>query len=239
VGDRVLLDGRHSRRGEFLLILRAVRDFIAGFRVLHFVGPCVTVFGSERLGESHPCYEVGRQVGSGLARLGFTVMTCGGRGLTKAVNRGAREAGGRSVVCTVDVPPEQSLNPYVDRIVHCRHFFVRKVLLFKYSYAFVGLPGGLDTLDELFEALTLIQTGTMRNFPVVLLGTDFWRPLQGLLDHLTGHDTIVPADLQLLLVTDSLDEALAHIERHAAGRFASASRPFRPSSWLGEGTKRF
>ena len=234
VSDRVLLEGRHSRRREFLLVLRAVRDFIEGFRVLHFVGPCVTVFGSARLGESHPSYALGREIGRGLAGLGFTVMTGGGPGLMEAANRGARDAGGPSVGCSIELPREQSLNPYMDRTVKCRYFFVRKVLLFKYSYAFVGLPGGLGTLDELFEALTLIQTGKMPDFPVVLLGKDFWRPVQGLLEHLASQDTIAPADLRLLLVTDSIDEALAHIQRHAVEQSALTPSPFRPSPWLGE-----
>ena len=151
-----------------------------------------------------------------------------------AANRGAREAGGRSVGCRVDLPFEQLPNVYMDRAVTCRHFFVRKVLLFKYSYAFVGLPGGLGTLDELFEALTLIQTGKMPQFPVVLLGTAYWRPVQHLLEHLADHGTIASGDLALLLVTDSIPEALAHIQRHATERYAGAPGPFRPSTWLGE-----
>jgi uncharacterized protein (TIGR00730 family) len=232
--DRVLLEGPHSRRKELWLVLRTVRDFINGFRTLHFVGPCVTVFGSARYGESHPDYAVGREVGRSVAELGFTVMTGGGPGLMEAANRGAQEAGGMSVGCNIELPHEQSPNPYLDRWVSCRHFFVRKVLLFKYSYAFIGLPGGLGTLDELFEALTLIQTGKIEHFPVVLIGVDYWRPLQTLLRHLAEEHTIAASDLQLLLVTDSVPEAMEYLRRNAVQRFGLKARRYRPSTWLGE-----
>jgi uncharacterized protein (TIGR00730 family) len=232
--DRILLEGPHSRRRELWLILRSLKDFIAGFRTLHFVGPCVTVFGSARYGESHPYYTLGREVGAGLAGFGFTVMTGGGPGLMEATNRGAREAGGRSVGCNIELPMEQAPNPYLDRWVTCRYFFVRKVLLFKYSYAFVGLPGGIGTLDELFEALVLIQTGKIRNFPVVLVGAEYWRPLQDLLQHLAREGTIAKDDLDLLLVTDALADALEHIRRHAVERFGLKPRKVRPSALLGE-----
>jgi uncharacterized protein (TIGR00730 family) len=232
--DRVLLEGPHSRTRELWLVLRALRDFIAGFRTLHFIGPCVTVFGSARYDEQHPYYAVGRDIGRGIAGLGFTVMTGGGPGLMEAANRGARDAGGRSVGCKIELPEEQEPNRYLDRWVTCRHFFVRKVLLFKYSYAFVGLPGGLGTLDELFEALTLIQTKKRDNFPVVLIGTDYWRPLQDLLRHLALHGGIDRADLDLLLVTDSVPDALRHIERYAVQQFGLIRRRLRPAVLLGE-----
>jgi uncharacterized protein (TIGR00730 family) len=232
--DRVLLEGPHSRRRELALVLRAVREFIDGFRTLHFVGPCVTVFGSARYDQAHPYYALGREVGHGLAGLGFTVMTGGGPGLMEAANRGAREAGGRSVGCTIALPQEQVTNPYLDRSVTCHYFFVRKVLLFKYSYAFIALPGGLGTLDELFEALTLIQTRKVAGFPVVLLGTEYWQPLQHLLQHLARERTIDDRDLQLVLLTDSVSDALEHIHRHAVERFGLGRRELRPSTLLGE-----
>jgi uncharacterized protein (TIGR00730 family) len=232
--DRVLLEGPHSRRTELALALGALRDFISGFRTLHFVGPCVTVFGSARHGESHPYYELGRAVGRSLAEVGFTVMTGGGPGLMEAANRGAREAGGRSVGCNIKLPQEQKPNRYLDRVVTCRHFFTRKVLLFKYSYAFIGLPGGFGTCDELFEALTLIQTGKIQNFPVVLIGTEYWRPLQDLLQHMVHARTIDESDLQLLLVTDHIDGAMEYIRRHAVEQFGLVPRRPRPSSLLGE-----
>lgn len=230
--DRIALEGPHSRRRELWLVLRALRDFIHGFRALHFVGPCVTVFGSARCGADHPYYAVGRDLGARLARLGFTVMTGGGPGLMEAANRGAREAGGRSVGCNVKLPTEQHPNAYLDRSVTCEYFFVRKVLLFKYSYAFVALPGGLGTMDELFEALTLIQTRKIDNFPVVLIGCSYWAPLVELLHVMVAEHTIAAGDLKLLLITDDLDAVAAHIERNAVQRFG-LRRP-RPSRWLGE-----
>jgi uncharacterized protein (TIGR00730 family) len=235
MADRVMLEGPHSRRKELWLVLRAVVDFIKGFRALHFVGPCVTIFGSARFAESHPYYALGRQVGAHISRLGFTVMTGGGPGLMEAANRGAREAGGPSVACNIRLPLEQDANPYLDRYVTCQHFFVRKVLLFKYSYAFIALPGGLGTMDELFEALTLIQTKKIENFPVVLIGTAFWKPYRDLLEHLLSAGTISAEDLELMLITDDLDEVAAHLRRHAIEHFGlrPGGEP-KPKSWLGE-----
>ena len=233
-GERVLLEGPHSRLKELRLVLRVAWEFIAGFRTLHFVGPCVTVFGSARFDESHPYYALGREVGRGLAHLGFTVMTGGGPGLMAAANRGAREAGGRSVGCNIQLPQEQAPNPFLDHWVLCRYFFVRKVLLFKYSYAFVGLPGGLGTLDELTEALTLVQTGKIRSFPVVLIGTAYWKPFQTLLNAMVLAGTISPADAAMAFVTDDLAAAMAHIERHAVEAFGLRRRRMAPSALLGE-----
>jgi uncharacterized protein (TIGR00730 family) len=232
--DRLLLEGPLSRRRELWLILRALRDLLSGFRTLHFVGPCVTIFGSARYNESHPYYEIGRQVGRAVSDLGFTVMTGGGPGLMEAANRGAFESGGRSVGCNIQLPREQIPNPYLHRSVTCHYFFVRKVLLFKYSYAFIGLPGGLGTLDELFEALTLIQTGKVANFPVVLIGTGYWTPLTEMLRHLSAEGTISAADLDLLLVTDDVPAAMAHIEAHTVDRFGLIRRALTPLTWLGE-----
>jgi uncharacterized protein (TIGR00730 family) len=232
--DRVLLEGPHSRTKELWLVLRAVRDFIAGFRTLHFVGPCVTVFGSARFPETHPYYTLARQVGADLSRLGFTVMTGGGPGLMEAANRGAREAGGRSVGCNIELPQEQAPNRFLDRSVTCRHFFVRKVLLFKYSYAFIALPGGLGTLDELSEALTLVQTGKVENFPIVLIGTAYWRPFRDMLDKMAAEGTIGLQDLHLMLVTDDVEEAMAHIHRFAIERFGLRRAVVTPSPLLGE-----
>ena len=226
------LQGRHSRIRELLLLGRTVADFLHGFRVLHFVGPCVTVFGSARFGADHPFYALGRQVGHRLADLGFTCMTGGGGGLMEAANRGAREAGGASVGCNIELPHEQKPNAYLDRSVTCRQFFVRKVLLFKYSYGFIALPGGVGTIDELFEAFTLIQTGKIERFPLILIGTAYWRSLTDLLQHMQLDGAIGPHDLDLLLVTDSVDEAMHHLECFAIDRFAL--RGPRPSRWLGE-----
>jgi len=232
--DRVMLEGPHSRSREMWLIYRVVKDFVQGFRVMHFVGPCVTVFGSARVRENHPYYELGRQVGAGLARLGFTVMTGGGPGTMEAANRGAREAGGRSVGVNIELPMEQAPNRYLDRMVTCRYFFVRKVILFKYSYAFVALPGGLGTLDELAEALTLIQTGKILHYPVVLIGAAYWRGFIALLEDMVKAGTISASDLQLFLVTDDLQEALAHIKKHAIEEFGLSPKPPTASKLLGE-----
>jgi uncharacterized protein (TIGR00730 family) len=231
-GDQALLLGPHSRTRELLLVLRAVGDFLRGFRVLHFVGPCVTVFGSARFGPDHPYYALGRLLGRRLAEIGFTVMTGGGPGLMEAANRGAHDAAGRSVACNVELPKEQQPNAYLDHWVTCRYFFVRKVLLFKYSYGFVALPGGVGTIDELFEAVTLIQTRKIRQFPVVLMGAAYWRPLTDLLERMAIDGAISPEDLQLVFVTDSVDDAIGHLERNAIDRFAL--RAPRPSRWLGE-----
>jgi len=232
--DRVLLEGPHSRLRELRLVVDVARELVRGFRVLHFVGPCVTVFGSARYASDHPSYAVGRQVGAALARLGFTVMTGGGPGVMEAANRGAREAGGRSVGCNIRLPSEQHANPFLDRWVECDHFFVRKVLLFKYSYAFVALPGGFGTLDELTEALTLIQTGKIRHFPVVLLGETFWQPFTRVLQSMVTAGTISAPDLDLLLVTDDIAQAMTHIERHAITAFGLRPRVIKPSAVLGE-----
>ena len=233
--DITLLEGPRSRLRELGTILRAGRDFIRGFRALHFVGPCVTIFGSARFTEDHPAYKQARQMGAAVSKLGFTVMTGGGPGVMEAANRGARDAGGSSVGCNIELPFEQEPNPYLDRSVTCRYFFVRKVLLFKYSYAFVVLPGGFGTLDELTEALTLIQTGKIQQFPVVLMGKDYWEPFVDMLRTMVQARTISAADLDLMLVTDSIHEATAHIERYAIDRFGLA-KAVRPSPWrvLGE-----
>ena len=159
--------------------MRAARifcEFIRGFRTLHFVGACVTVFGSARFTENHPYYDLARQCGAELAKAGFTVMTGGGPGIMEAANRGAKETGGRSIGCNIQLPREQKPNPFVDQWITFRHFFVRKVMLVKYSYAFIALPGGFGTLDEIFETATLIQTGKIRDFPLVLMGIEYWRP---------------------------------------------------------------
>ena len=214
------LQGPQSRSVELGRAVRIFFEFMRGFRALHFVGPCVTVFGSARFGEAHPYYPLAREVGAELARAGFTVMTGGGPGIMEAANRGAKDAGGRSIGCNIELPREQRPNPYVDRWITFRHFFVRKVMLVKYSYAFVALPGGFGTLDELFETATLIQTGKIHEFPVVLIGADYWRPLvEFIRDDLVKAGTIDPADAARLMVTDSPAEAVRAIKDVAMRRF--------------------
>ncbi|MFO1077708.1 MAG: TIGR00730 family Rossman fold protein [Planctomycetota bacterium] len=221
--EQQFLAGPRSRTHEFARALRIFAEFIKGFRALHFLPPCVTVFGSARFQPGNRWYELARTTSAGISRLGFTIMTGGGPGIMEAANRGAREANGLSVGCNITLPHEQQPNPYLDRFIEFRYFFVRKVMLVKYSYAFVVLPGGFGTLDELFEAATLIQTRKIADFPLVLMGTEFWRPM---LDFLRGtmvaQGTIAAEDVDRILVTDDPDAAVAHIrafaERHLHGR---------------------
>ncbi len=233
------LEGPRTRRFELFRVFRIAAEFIHGFRVLHFVGPCVTVFGSARFKEDHPHYRQAREVGARLAKVGFTVMTGGGPGVMEAANRGARDVGGKSLGCNIELPMEQEPNPYVDKWIEFRYFFVRKVMLVKYSYAFVAMPGGFGTLDEIFETLVLIQTGKIRNFPLVLMGVDYWEPLMEFLrDRLLREKTIDENDLKLMLVTDSVDEAMAHITRIVTTEFGftwtKAREPQKRRWWLGE-----
>jgi uncharacterized protein (TIGR00730 family) len=231
-----LLRGPQPRHRDLVQGFRIFAECMKGFRRLHFVGPCVTVFGSARFKESHPYYALARALGARLAEAGFTVMTGGGPGIMEAANRGAKDVGGRSVGCNITLPVEQKPNAYLDRWVECRYFFVRKLLLEKYSYAFVAMPGGIGTLDELFETSVLIQTGKMKDFPFVLMGKTFWTPM---LDYLrailleTG--TIDAADLHRWVVCDSPEEAVEVIRDRAIGQFGLTYGPLaKPRWWLGE-----
>jgi uncharacterized protein (TIGR00730 family) len=234
--DEIFLDGPNSRFAEFCTLLRVMRDFLRGYRALHFVGPCVTVFGSARIKPDDPHYELARKMGAAIARLGFTVMTGGGPGIMEAANRGAKEVGGRSVGCNIELPFEQVSNMYLDRCVRLHYFFVRKALLVKYSYAFVVMPGGVGTLDELFEALALIQNEKIKDFPVVIMGTDYWRQLIGFIEQMAQRGKISPSDLKLIFATDSVEEAIAHIRAKAIERFGlkRVAHMRRHFPWLGE-----
>lgn len=217
--DRVLLRGPNPRRREFSLLMGVVRDFLKGFRTLHFVGPCVTVFGSARFNEDHKYYRLAREVGAAISKMGFTVLTGGGPGIMEAANRGAKDVQGRSVGLNIKLPFEQHHNPYLDRSVTMNYFFVRKTLLIKYSYGFIIMPGGFGTLDEMFEALTLIQTKKIRNFPIVVMGSEFWGEMRKFIDAMLAGGTISPEDLDLIKWTDSVDEAMAHLQEHAVKQF--------------------
>lgn len=212
--DRDLLEGPRKRTAELLRLVRILREFISGFRALHFVGPCVTVFGSARFDESHRYYQLARRIGRLIAEEGFTVMTGGGPGIMEAANRGAKEAGGRSIGCNILLPEEQQPNPYLDKVVTFRYFFVRKVMLVKYSQAFVIMPGGFGTMDEAFESATLIQTGKIFDFPIVFVGRDYW---QGIFDfmqqRMLAAGAISQEDLDLLTLTDSLEDVCKCLER--------------------------
>ncbi len=233
--DRGFLAGPRSRLHDCGTIFRVGLDFIRAFRTLHFVGPAVTVFGSARTKPGTTYYEMARKMGEEIAKLGFTVITGGGPGIMEAGNRGAHEAGGRSIGVNIELPFEQHLNPYVDRSVTMRYFFTRKTILVKYSYAFVVLPGGAGTLDEMFETMTLIQTGKIRNFPIILMGKDYWQPLMDFVHHMAEAGTISPEDPDLIFFTDDIGDAVAHLQRHAVRQFGLRRRPMpKPKSILGE-----
>lgn len=201
-------------------------EFLRGFRALHFVGPCVTVFGSARFEPGHPYYELAREVGGALSRAGFTVITGGGPGIMEGANRGAREVGGMSVGCNIRLQREQQPNPYLDLWITLKRFHVRKVMLVKYSYAFVILPGGFGTMDEMFEVLTLIQTGKLQNFPVLLMPTAAWTPLLDFLQQaMLDRGTISAEDLHLVRLEDDPAAAAAHIAQVAAMQFGLRKAP--------------
>lgn len=210
--DSQFLSGPNSRGKELIFLFKAFWQFIRGFRRLHFIGPCVTVFGSARFQENNVYYQMARRIGTSLAEMGFAVMTGGGPGIMEAANRGAMEAGGQSIGCTIKLPKEQVSNPYMTRIVDFDYFFVRKVLLTKYSYAFIVMPGGYGTLDELFETLTLIQTGILHNFPVVIMDKSYYTDINELMQKMIREKTISHDDQHLVKFTDSVDEALKHIQ---------------------------
>jgi uncharacterized protein (TIGR00730 family) len=213
------LEGPQSRWKELKFAVRVLMEFIKGFRKLHFVGPCVTIFGSARFKEGHRNYEFARELSGKIAQLGFTIMTGGGPGIMEAANRGAREVGGRSVGCNIELPHEQAPNPYMDKWVNIKYFFVRKTLLIKYSYAFVVLPGGFGTLDEYFEALTLIQTKMINGFPVVILDKEFYKNIVEHNEVMKAKGTISPNDTDLFLVTDDIDEAVQYIQDNTITKY--------------------
>ena len=234
--ERQFLGGPRWRREEMARLLRINADFIRGFRALHFLDPVVTVFGSARFAESHRYYALGRDVGRRLAAAGFTVMTGGGPGIMEAANRGARDAGGCSVGCNIELPHEQHPNPYLDLFVEFRYFFVRKVMLVKYSTAFICLPGGFGTMDEIFETATLIQTGKILGFPLILMGADYWSPLRAFIETtMVPEGTVSAAETQILTVTDDPVAAVNQVVEAAARLRAAAPLPGpRPSVLLGE-----
>lgn len=232
--ELILLEGPRPRLREFFLSFRVFIEFIRGFRVLHFLGPCVTVFGSARFTEEHPHYQLGRDVGAALAKMGFTVMTGGGPGVMEAANRGAKEAGGISVGCNIELPHEQYPNRWLDKWVNIRYFFVRKVLLIKYSYGLVVLPGGFGTLDEFAEVVTLIQTKKITNYPMVMMGTEYWSKFIDFVDEMIAEKTIDPEDKDIFYITDDIDEAMAYLKKHAVDRFGLKPKKLKKYRFLGE-----
>jgi uncharacterized protein (TIGR00730 family) len=222
--ESVYLDGPKPRINEFGFAFEILWQFIKGFRTLHFVGPCVTVFGSARFTNDHSYYKAAVNMGKAIADLGFTTMTGGGPGIMEAANRGAFENGGTSVGVNIKLPFEQHVNPYVHKSVTLNYFFVRKVMLVKYSYAFIIMPGGFGTMDEYFEALTLVQTKTINDFPIVLYGKEYFQPLMDYCAFMVEQGTISPEDMNLVLLTDDISEAMQHIEQYVKKNFTVKKR---------------
>jgi uncharacterized protein (TIGR00730 family) len=189
-------------------VLRIMGEVIEGFDTLAHIGPAVCIFGSARTPESDPDYRDCVALARGLAQQGFAIITGGGPGIMEAANKGAVEGGGQSVGCNIELPFEQRTNPYVQIPINFRYFFVRKTMFVKYAEAYVIFPGGFGTMDELFEALTLVQTGKIRNFPIVLFGRDYWTGLvEWIRATMVPEGKIAPDDMRLLVITDSVDEA--------------------------------
>lgn len=226
------LDGPQSRFEELKYTWSVFKEFIKGFRALHFVGPCVTIFGSARFKEDHPYYKQTRELAGRIAQLGFTIMTGGGPGLMEAANRGAKDVGGKSVGCNILLPHEQFQNQYLDKSVDIKFFFVRKSLLLKYSYAFVVMPGGFGTLDEFTEAITLIQTRKIEMFPIIIFDREFYEKILEHTEKMKVEGTISPEDEKLYFVTDSIDEAIEHIKKKSIAAFGlkymKPRKPFGP-----------
>ncbi|GAC1599312.1 MAG: TIGR00730 family Rossman fold protein [Chitinophagaceae bacterium] len=220
----VYLDGPKPRINELWFAWEIFIQFIKGVRNLHFLNPCITVFGSARFKEDHAYYKAAREFGKRIAALGFTTMTGGGPGIMEAANRGAFENGGMSVGCNIKLPFEQKPNPYMQKWLTFDYFFIRKVLLVKYSYAFIIMPGGFGTMDEFFETITLAQTKVITHFPIVLYGKAFFQPLVNMIDEMVNQGTVSEADKKLLLVTDDINEAMQYIEAYIAGNFKVSPR---------------
>ena len=208
LADEALLHGADDLLVDFDRAVRVFNEFVAGCRGLYDIGPAIAIFGSARFKEDHHYYQMARELGRELAEKGFAVITGGGPGIMEAANRGAKEAGGISVGCNIELPKEQALNPYVDVTIDFDYFFVRKVMLVKYSSGFVFMPGGLGTLDEMFETLTLIQTGKIKEFPCVAMGGKFWKPLLDFArESMNEEGTILPGEIDVEISNSPADVA--------------------------------
>ncbi len=231
----IFLEGPHSRWKELTFAFGTMTEMITGFRALHFIGPCITVFGSARFKEDHPYYELTRKAAAAFAKLGFTILTGGGPGLMEAANRGAKDVNGRSVGCNIQLPVEQKPNPYLDKWIYMRHFFVRKILLVKYSFAFVVMPGGYGTMDEYFEALTLIQTHKIKDFPIIIFGSEYHKDLLEHIKQMNKNATISTDDTHLFVITDSIEEAVSIIIEKSIKRYGlRPQNKIKPVKWLFE-----
>lgn len=228
------LQGPRSRLKEFFFTFRVQRIFINAFRKMHFIGPCVTVFGSARFQPDNEYYKKAEEIGKALANLGFTVMTGGGPGIMEAANKGAFENGGYSVGCNIVLPHEQKPNPYLHKWINIPYFFIRKFLLIKYSYAFVVMPGGMGTLDELFETLTLIQTQVIKDFPIIVFGKVYHKELYEHIQIMAKNESISQEDMNLVFITDSVEELISHLKIRAIKKFGLTKKNIRKHWWLGE-----
>ncbi|OGS74297.1 MAG: Rossman fold protein, TIGR00730 family [Flavobacteria bacterium RIFCSPLOWO2_12_FULL_35_11] len=234
IEESPFLQGPRNRLKELWFTFKVQYYFIKAFRKLHFIGPCVTVFGSARFDENNFFYKKAEEVGAALAKLGFTVMTGGGQGIMEAVNKGAYEAGGYSVGCNIVLPKEQKPNAYLHKWINIPYFFVRKFLLMKYSFGFVVMPGGIGTLDELFEALTLIHTKMIKDFPIVIFGKEYHKELYHHIKLMAKNESIEKEDMKLLFMTDSVDEMIAHLKVHAVKKFGLKNKSYKSKWWFGE-----
>lgn len=223
-----------TRLKNLIFTFKVQYHFIRAFRKMHFIGPCVTIFGSARFGSETTHYKNAEKIGAAMANLGFTVMTGGGPGIMEAANKGAFEAGGYSVGCNIVLPVEQNPNPYLNKWIYIPYFFVRKVILVKYSYAFIVMPGGMGTLDELFEALTLIQTKMISGFPVVIFDTEYHKELCHHIEIMAQNESISPEDMNLLFVTNSVEDLVNHIEKNSIKKFGLTKEKYSPKWWFWE-----
>ncbi len=223
--EKALLRGPDDLLVDFDRAFHVFQELVQGCRALYDLGPAVTVFGSARFKEDHRYYDMARETSRLLAEKGYTIVTGGGPGIMEAANRGAKEGGGTSVGCNIVLPMEQVANPYLDRVVDFDYFFVRKVMLLKYSSAFVVMPGGFGTMDEIFETATLVQTGKIDKFPFVLMGTDYWEHLRMFLrETMVAEKTISSEDLAGY-PTDSPEEAAEYLDREVRGRGGEGEEP--------------
>jgi uncharacterized protein (TIGR00730 family) len=236
--ESLFVRGPLSRFKEFTFAFKVFFNFIAAFRKMHFIGPCVTVFGSARFTKDSEHYKNAEKIGAALSKIGFTVMTGGGPGIMEAANKGAFEAGGYSVGCNIILPFEQKPNLYLHKWINIPYFFLRKVILVKYSYAFVVMPGGIGTLDELFEALTLIQTKVINDFPVVIFDSEYHKELCQHIHLMVENESISTEDMELLFVTDSVEDLIMHIESHSIKKFGLVKKQDKPKWWLGESSNK-
>ena len=214
--EKAFLAGRRSREADLESAVRIFLEFLRAFESFEFEQPCVTVFGSARFGEGHRYYDLAREVGAELARAGYAVMTGGGSGIMEAANRGAREAGGLSIGCNIALPREQKPNRYLDRFIQLDHFFVRKVMLVKYSSAFVVMPGGFGTLDEAFEIATLMQTDKIEHFPLIAVGREFWDDLIDFArETMIAQGTLSPEDARFVHLADTAADVVRLVRENA------------------------